>query len=140
MARSNRTCYLCSKKYEYCPNCGRHDPIYMATFCSENCRDIFKSLSQYGCNLISTEECKELLECCDLQLELYKESTRNNIAKILSIQSAEVITEAEHEDAPEAIEDIPQEEQVEEKNSEELVSEEPRPRKRKNEVVLENNE
>lgn len=126
MAKSNRSCYLCGKTYAYCPNCGRHDPIYMATFCSENCRDIFKSLSQYGCNLISAEDCKELLECCDLQPELYKESTRKNIAKILGTQSEEVIEEI----IPEAIEEI----------VEEIHYEEEFPNEYENEVVLEDNE
>ena len=122
MAKSNRSCYLCGKTYAYCPNCGRHDPVYMATFCSENCRDIFKSLSQYGCNLISAEDCKELLECCDLQPELYKESTRKNIEKILATKTeAEIIPE----EIPEIVEEI--EEEVE------LLEYE-------NEVVLESNE
>jgi hypothetical protein len=98
----------------------------MATFCSENCRDIFKSLSQYGCNLISAEDCKELLECCDLQPELYKESTRKNIAKILGTQSEEVIEEI----IPEAIEEI----------VEEIHYEEEFPYEYENEVVLESNE
>lgn len=140
MAKSNRACYLCSKKYEYCPNCGRHDPIYKATFCSENCRDIFKSLSQYGCNLISAEDCKELLECCDLQPELYKESTRNNIAKILGTQIEKVIEEIIPEVEQEAAEVIDEVHEVIEEIIHEDIVEEYKPRKHKNEVVLENNE
>lgn len=89
-----RSCYLCNTKYEFC-DCDRQ-PSYMATFCSENCRDIFKSLCSYGSGMISVEECKELLECCDLsKQDSYKDSTRNTIAKVLA--SAKPVAEAKPE-------------------------------------------
>ena len=102
MAKSRRYCYLCGNTYEYC-DCNRQ-PSFMATFCSENCRDIFKSLSLYGTNIISAEDCKELLDCCDLSnKESYKESTRNTIDKLYATQ---VATIEEPEVVVEPVEDV----------------------------------
>lgn len=104
-----RSCYLCSSKYDFC-DCNRQ-PKFMATFCSENCRDIFKSLSQYGCNLISAEDCKELLDCCDLSnKESYKESTRNTIDKlyaapVATIEEPEVVVEPIKDEVEQVIEE-----------------------------------
>lgn len=134
MAKSKRSCYLCGTTYEYC-DCDRQ-PTYMATFCSENCKDIFKSLCSYGTGLISAEDCKELLDCCDLSnKDSYKESVQNSINKLY----ASVIKE------PEVIEEpieIIVEENVEEP-IEEVVNNVPefnierKNKKRSHEVVLE---
>lgn len=168
MAKSNRTCYLCGEKYEYCPNCGRHDPTYKATFCSENCKDIFKSLCSYGSGTISAEDCKELLDCCDLSKKLsYKESVQNTIEQVYATSVAvivedkvetkeEVIVEeikpVEEIQPVEVVEAIPEvitEEQVEAiaeivEAEAEVVVEEPvihhTRKSRKHEVVLEDKE
>lgn len=117
-----RSCYLCGIKYEFC-DCNRQ-PAYMATFCSENCKDIFKSLCSYGSGMISAEECKNLLECCDLsKQDSYKESTRNTMAKVFA--SAEPVVEIEEPIA----EVIPEPEPVE------VIEVPERKRKRNYEVV-----
>lgn len=117
-----RSCYLCGTKYEFC-DCNRQ-PAYMATFCSENCKDIFKSLCSYGSGMISAEECKNLLECCDLsKQDSYKESTRNTMAKVFA--SAEPVVEIEEPIA----EVVPEPEPVE------VIEVPERKRKRNYEVV-----
>lgn len=117
-----RSCYLCGSKYEFC-DCNRQ-PAYMATFCSENCKDIFKSLCSFGSGMISAEECKKLLECCDLsKQDSYKESTRNTMAKVFA--SAEPVVEIEESIA----EVIPEPEPVE------VIEVPERKRKRNYEVV-----
>ena len=119
---SQRKCYLCGSKYSYC-DCDRQ-PAYMATFCSENCKDIFKSLCSFGSGMISAEECKNLLECCDLsKQDSYKESTRNTMAKVFA--SAEPVVEIEEPIA----EVIPEPEPVE------VIEVPERKRKRNYEVV-----
>lgn len=129
MAKSKRSCYLCGTAYEYC-DCARQ-PAFMATFCSENCRDIFKTLSSYGVGLISAEECKELLDCCDLSNKgSYNESVINTIEKVYaaSVKIEEVVDE-------------PIEEQVFEipvlEESEEFTPNFERESKKRHEVVLE---
>ena len=117
-----RSCYLCGTKYEFC-DCNRQ-PAYMATFCSENCKDIFKSLCSFGSGMISAEECKKLLECCDLsKQDSYKESTRDTMAKVFA--SAEPVVEIEEPIA----EVIPEPEPVE------VIEVPERKRKRNYEVV-----
>lgn len=127
-----RSCYLCSEKYSYC-DCNRQ-PAFMATFCSENCHDIFKSLSSYGTGAISAEECKELLDCCDLSnKESYKESTRNTIDKVYTAHVATI-------EESEVVVDV-----VDEPVAELIIEDEVKPilerkRKRNHEVVLEDTE
>jgi len=137
MAKSKRACYLCGSKYEYC-DCNRQ-PAYMATFCSENCRDIFRSLSSYGAGLISAEDCKELLDCCDLSSkDSYKESIRNTInnfyaTPVVTIEEPEVVV------AEPIVEEQIEETVIEPVVIEEIVPEyfERKSKKRNHEVVLE---
>jgi hypothetical protein len=106
----------------------------MATFCSENCRDIFKSLCSYGTGAISAEECKELLDCCDLSnKESYKESTRNTIDKVYTAHVATI-------EESEVVVDV-----VDEPVAELIIEDDVKPvlerkRKRNHEVVLEDTE
>lgn len=121
-----RSCYLCGSQYSYC-DCTRQ-PKFMATFCSENCRDIFKSLCLYGTNAIAAEDCKELLDCCDLSnKDSFRESTRNTIEKIYATS---VVKE------PEVVEEL---EVIEEAPVEEIQVEVPtfKRQKRNHEVVIE---
>lgn len=154
MARSNRQCYLCQVKYEYCPDCGRHDPAYMKTFCSTNCRDIFQTLSRYGVGLINAEECKEYLGMLDLsKKDSYKESTINAINKVYAtsesvekvVDEQSVETVIEEQPVKEVVEESDEEQVVEEQVLETKVEEkevtvpsfERKSRKRNHEVVLE---
>jgi hypothetical protein len=104
----------------------------MATFCSENCRDIFKTLCSYGTGAISAEECKELLDCCDLSnKDSYKESTRNTVDRLYAAPVATI-----EEPVVEPI----IEEQVEEEVIESVPEVKPERKKRNHEVVLEDAE
>lgn len=154
MAKSNRTCYLCGTKYEYCPNCGHHDPIYKATFCSENCKEIFHSLSKFGSGSFTADECKKALKHLDLSRKpFYKESVQNTIEQVYatSVAVVEDKVETKEEEIVENIQPIGAVEIVE--AVAEVITEEPieveaevvvetpvipRTRKsRKHEVVLE---
>ncbi len=139
MAKSRRSCYLCGNTYEYC-DCNRQ-PSFMATFCSENCRDIFKSLCLYGTNTISAEDCKELLDCCDLSNKgSYKESTRNTIDELYA---APVATIEEPEVVVEPVEDVVEsviEELVEDAVVDTIPEIKVERKKRNHEVVIEETE
>jgi len=131
MAKSNRQCYLCKVKYDYCPDCGRHDPTYMAKFCSTNCRDIFQTLSRYGVGLISSEECREYIDMLDLnKKDSYEESVINTINKVYATSkpvedTVEIVVEEQpvEEVVNNTVEEQPAEEVVEEQLIEELVEE-----------------
>ena len=116
MAKVKRECLLCKTQYKYCNTCrdSRNDPAFMMTFCSENCKDIFKSLCDFSANIISAKECYELLEKCDLsKKENYGETTLRTLGKVYAENKPDpVIEEAPIIEEPLVIED--QEIQIEE--------------------------
>ena len=63
MARYVRSCILCGKKYEYCNTCSafQDKPVWMFSYCSEDCKDITSLLTDYIYNKISKEEVKEII-------------------------------------------------------------------------------
>lgn len=67
-----RKCVLCSKDYEYCPNCARDrkKPTWHKLFDSDNCHNIFDAINDYNFNLKTKEETVELLSKCDLSIEM----------------------------------------------------------------------
>ena len=58
----NRVCLVCSKNFEYCPNCNKGSnkakDTWRQNYCSENCRDIFKTCMDYISGVISIDEAK----------------------------------------------------------------------------------
>lgn len=63
MARYDRSCILCGKVYEYCNSCSafQDKPVWMFSYCSEDCKDITSLLTDYIYNKISKEEVKEII-------------------------------------------------------------------------------
>ena len=47
MARYDRSCILCGKVYEYCNSCSafQDKPVWMFSYCSEDCKDITSLLT-----------------------------------------------------------------------------------------------
>ena len=44
-----RKCVCCGKEYDFCPNCAKsNQPQWMASFCSEPCKGLFKVVSAYN--------------------------------------------------------------------------------------------
>ena len=96
---------------------------------------------------ISAEDCKELLDCCDLNVESYKESTRNVIEKVyaeakpiieISEESVEIIVD----ESADQVSDIEEPTEIIVEETQEINVEEvpERKRKRNHEVVLEESE
>ena len=61
MARYDRSCILCGKVYEYCNSCSafQDKPVWMFSYCSEDCKDITSLLTDFIYNKISKEEVKQ---------------------------------------------------------------------------------
>ena len=68
MARRQRECYLCGKTYQYCGSCSqdRMKPAWMATFHSEDCKNIFDICTRFNMELMTKKEAQEALSNCDL--------------------------------------------------------------------------
>lgn len=67
MARYDRSCILCGKVYEYCNSCSafQDKPVWMFSYCSEDCKDITSLLTDFIYNRISKEETKQVIETKD---------------------------------------------------------------------------
>lgn len=86
--RHARKCYNCGKIYSYCPDCSddRSKPAIMSTFHDQNCADIFDTCVKFNMGLISKEEAKEMLSCCDLK---EKSSFRKDVQRDIKAIFAE---------------------------------------------------
>lgn len=67
MARYDRSCILCGKVYEYCNSCSafQDKPVWMFSYCSEDCKDITSLLTDYIYNKISKEDAKKIIDTKD---------------------------------------------------------------------------
>ena len=67
MARANRTCKVCGKKYYYCPSCPDiARPSWYGMFHEENCKNIFYILMDFFLGKITKAGAQKKLETCDL--------------------------------------------------------------------------
>lgn len=81
MAKLNRTCIVCGRKYEYCSSCKDQAMLepWHSIFHDNNCREIFNAVSMYGKD--SNEDIKARLDKCDLS---DKDNLHKNIVKVIN--------------------------------------------------------
>lgn len=67
MAKVNRTCIVCHKKYSYCGTCAAdiNKPTWMAVFCCENCRTLYNTINDYRRGSLSKEKAADILNKLD---------------------------------------------------------------------------
>ena len=83
MAKANeRTCIVCGKKYQYCPRCEQYSmlPKWMSIYHDANCREIFRTATEYNAGHLSDDEARERFSKCDLS---DKEHFAESIAQIV---------------------------------------------------------
>lgn len=88
MARYDRSCILCGKVYEYCNSCSafQDKPVWMFSYCSEDCKDITALLTDYIYNKIIKEEVKKIIEDKDTSRHMqYKGSYGKAYKEIMGI-------------------------------------------------------
>lgn len=96
MARYVRSCILCGKKYEYCNTCSafQDKPVWMFSYCSEDCKDITSLLTDYIYNKISKEEVKEIIGSKDTSRHMqYKGSYGKAYKEIMDETEPEIFEE-----------------------------------------------
>ena len=105
MGRRNRSCYLCSQDYLYCPTCSQDKmkPSWMAEFHSENCKNIFDIATRFNMQLLTKEEAKAAMEKCDLSnKENFKSYVQHDLEVIFAEEPVVVTLDAKikeiHED------------------------------------------
>lgn len=103
--KNNKTCILCGKKYTFCNRCEEFDhlPRWMGIYCSENCKNVFMTVTDYKSNEIDKNTAVKMLSSCDLsEKEKYHKSINATIDELLqSDNSTDVLNEEEVMNAPE---------------------------------------
>ena len=63
-----RRCVVCTTEYSYCPKCGKDNPTetWRTTFCSENCREVFKVCNDFRHKKMTKAQAKKKLLKLDL--------------------------------------------------------------------------
>ena len=87
MRKYHKTCVVCGKEYEYCPNCAKYNtlPKWHTIFHDENCKTIFEICNSFVGGDITKEEAKAALAKCDLKnMKAFTKSIQQNIRDIQS--------------------------------------------------------
>jgi len=86
MAKTNRTCNTCGKRYYYCPSCADdHRPTWMIMFDCEECKRIFQICSSFNYGSISKEDARNELEKIGLDdFENYNDFITTDLKNIFS--------------------------------------------------------
>ncbi len=85
--RYRRTCTVCGKEYEFCPDCREYalQPSWKNIYHDENCREIAHILTAVG-RTITAEEAKEKIAKCDLtNKDNFNEVWRKPLFELLEI-------------------------------------------------------
>lgn len=96
MARYDRSCILCGKVYEYCNSCSafQDKPVWMFSYCSEDCKDITSLLTDYIYNKVSKEDAKKIIDTKDTSRHMkYKGSYGKAYKEIMGEVDSEDIDE-----------------------------------------------
>lgn len=83
--KNNKKCILCGNTYTYCSRCEEFDhlPRWMEIYCSDNCRTIFNTLTEYNANNITAKEAAEKIKDCDMSnVDHFHEFNKNLIEEI----------------------------------------------------------
>lgn len=105
----NRVCCVDGTRYTYCNVCGedRNKPAWLASFCCENCRDIYNTVAAFNINSITANEAKDVLDKCDLSNKAnFTPSTQRLIKEIyeeaepISVENVEEKVEVKTEEKP----------------------------------------
>lgn len=89
MAKSNRICFLCGKKYSYCNTCGSdiNKPSWYTMWCSETCKDLDRILAAHTMQQITTEEAKNKIENLKLNnINFIDENVKKHYNEIMSYE------------------------------------------------------
>lgn len=83
MANLNRKCCICGKEYAFCFRCDDDKPSWMASFCSENHKNIYTACAGYNAGHLTKDETKILLDKCDLSdKESFSKATQDVINEL----------------------------------------------------------
>ena len=81
--KGDRTCIVCGTHYKYCPSCGKDNPTetWRFIYCSENCRDVFKTVEQFKANKLTSVQAAKALSALKMPAKI-QEHIRKDIDTI----------------------------------------------------------
>lgn len=83
----DRKCLCCGKTYRYCPSCSRADalkPAWYATFCCEECQQLWTICTKFNLGKVSKQEAKAQILSLNLKpIEEYAACIQRDLNKIL---------------------------------------------------------
>ena len=82
MPKNNRECICCGKQYRYCNTCADQitEPTWKTIYCSENCKNVFMTTTNYLAGDIDEEQARKNYEQCDLS---GKENFKQRIIEVI---------------------------------------------------------
>ena len=80
-----RICLVCGRSYQYCGHCQGNKKIetWRNNYCSEDCRKIFNTCSNFEGRAISGEDAYKILIETNVNLENVSSSVKNSVDKIM---------------------------------------------------------
>lgn len=95
MSKPNRKCCVCGEEYYYCShNCrdNLNKPSWLASFCSENCKQVYEACSAVFAKQMTYQEAKKILDTCDLSnKDHFTPATQKLIEEIYTNAGDEII-------------------------------------------------
>ena len=95
---ANRICLTCGNSYEYCTSCptSLNLPVWKNIFDTENCKNVFETVSDYAQKAITKDVAKEKLYKCDISNK-YKDNIQKYLDDIMVETNKEVVVETDKE-------------------------------------------
>ena len=126
-SKFDKICCVDQQPYHFCSGCSDYAkyPRWMESFCSDNCRKIFKAEMDYRAGVKAIDQAKaELLECDLSKKDQFPENLRVGVEAILSYKE-DVAPAVEETPAAEVVEETSVEEDVQEISTDGIVDEVP---------------
>ena len=104
MPKNNRECICCGKAYKYCNTCADQilEPTWKAIYCSENCKKVFMTTTNYLADDITEDQARNSFEQCDLSgKENFKKRIIEVIDEVLKTNTSTDIEESSEEKSDE---------------------------------------
>ena len=94
MSRLNRECLICHARYKFCPSCSEDakKPLWMALFCSDNCHEIYTTLTDYRDGKLTKQEAFDKLKTLDTSCsDKFVAGTKTAYEKIVREENEDIV-------------------------------------------------
>jgi hypothetical protein len=103
-----KNCTVCGKQFKFCGQCKRvsFDDLWRNVYCSEDCRDIFKTCSKYIGKSITIKDAYNALIKSNVKEKNLQMSVKNTVDEIMEYREPKPVTETKDEESI-VIEELP---------------------------------